>query len=458
MSIELKEFWKEALKIIETGTNLVTYEVWLSSLEPVEIIGNKLIMVSPTSMAVNVVNNNYLDLIKNAINKISNIITEIQIMPASELSGYLKTHVLPKTAEGQKQGETEPVQNIMEPPIFNVKYTFDNFVVGKSNQLAHAAAKAVSENPGKTYNPLFIYGGSGLGKTHIMHAIGNQLLSEKPNLKVGYITSERFVNELVEAIRVGKDQSTKQFRNKYRNLDVLMIDDIQFIANKMSTQEEFFHTFNDLYQLGKQIIISSDRAPKFLSELEERLRSRFQCGLTVDIQPPEIETRLAILKKKAESEKYNVEESVYHLIAEKMDSNIREMEGLLSRITFYASLVGSTKVTYAIATEALKDFLDDKKEVLTIDKIIDVICKYYSVSKEELYGKKKNKEIVEPRQICIYLITEMLSLPLAAIGTAFGGRDHTTVMHARDKITELAKTNNNISTALKDIKDMILKK
>ena len=455
MTVDLKEFWKEALKIIETGTSFVTYEVWISSLEPVDIADNSLIMVSPTTMAVNVIKNNYLDLVRHAVNKVNPNITDVYVMPAGELSEYLKTKVLPA---GEAAAAEHPDGSNLEPPLFNPKYTFDNFVVGKSNQLAHAAAKAVADNPGKSYNPLFIYGGSGLGKTHIMHAIGNQLIKEKPHLKVNYLTSERFVNELVEAIRVGKEQSTKQFRNKYRSLDVLMIDDIQFIANKVSTQEEFFHTFNDLYQLGKQIVISSDRAPKFLSELEERLRSRFQWGLIVDIQPPEIETRLAILKKKAENENYNVEDSVFHLIAERMDSNIREMEGLLSRITFYASLIGSPKVTYDIALEALKDFLDNKKEVLTIDKIIDAACGYYSVAKVDIIGKKKNKEIVEPRQVCIYLITEMLNVPLATIGSAFGGRDHTTVMHARDKIAESIKTNTNIATAVKDIKDMILKK
>lgn len=458
MTDELKLLWKDTLKIIETGTSFVTYEVWLSSLEPVEIAENKLIMVSPTSMAVNVINNNYLDLIKNALSAVNSNITDVAVISASDFSQYLKTRTLPETEIKEKKEETKSEKTEPEEPTFNAKYTFDNFVVGTSNQLAHAAAKAVSENPGKSYNPLFIYGGSGLGKTHIMHAIGNQLKNEKPELKVNYITSERFVNELVEAIRGGKEQSTKQFRARYRSLDVLMIDDIQFIANKMSTQEEFFHTFNDLYHLGKQIIISSDRAPKFLSELEERLRSRFQWGLIVDIQPPEIETRLAILKKKAENERYNVEESVFHLIAERIDSNIREMEGMLSRITFYSSLIGSSKVTYDIAVEALKDFLDDKKEVLTIDKIIDVVCGYYSVTKGDIISKKKNKDIVEPRQVCMYIITELLSVPLAAIGSAFGGRDHTTVMHARDKISELMQTNNNVATAIKDIKAMILKK
>ncbi len=456
MTDDLKEFWKEALKIIETGTSFVTYEVWISSLEPVDISENTLIMVSPTTMAVNVIKNNYLDLIRHAVNKVNSNISDVFIMSASELKEYLKTRVLPG-AEAAAAAAPSSSSQQFEPPLFNPKYTFDNFVVGKSNQLAHAAAKAVADNPGKSYNPLFIYGGSGLGKTHIMHAIGNQILKEKPHLKVNYLTSERFVNELVEAIRVGKEQSTKQFRNKYRSLDVLMVDDIQFMANKVSTQEEFFHTFNDLYQLGKQIVISSDRAPKFLSELEERLRSRFQWGLIVDIQPPELETRLAILKKKAENENYNVDEKVFHLIAERIDSNIREMEGMLSRITFYASLIGASKVTYDIAVEALKDFLDNKKEVLTIDKIIDAACSYYSISKADMVGKKKNKEIVEPRQVCIYIITEMLNVPLAAIGSAFGGRDHTTVMHARDKIAELIKTDTNVATAVKDIKDMILR-
>lgn len=460
MAFDLKQFWKEALKIIEMGTNLVTYEVWISSMEPIDIVGNKLILVSPTAMAVNVINNNYIELIKESVKQVNSSVFEVQILSAAELSEHLKTsnsaaaNAAPESAATKKEEEEEH----LEPAVFNTKYTFDNFVVGKSNQLAHAAARAVADNPGKTYNPLFIYGGSGLGKTHIMHSIGNQLLKEQPQLKVSYITSERFVNELIEAIRIGKEQSTKQFRNKYRNLDVLMVDDIQFIANKVSTQEEFFHTFNDLYQMGKQIIISSDRSPKFLAELEERLRSRFQWGLIVDIQPPEIETRIAILKRKAEYERYNVEEKVYHLIAEQMDSNIREMEGLLSRITFYSSLIGESRVTYEVALDALKDFLDNKKEVLTVDTIIDSACKYFSVNKADILGKKKNKEIVTPRQVCIYIITEMLNIPLAAIGTAMGGRDHTTVMHARDKITELIKTDNNTATAVKDIKDMILKK
>lgn len=460
MSLDLINFWAEALKIIETKTNVVTYEVWLSTLEPVKVINSKLILVSPTTMSAKAVKKNYTELIENSLMEINPNITEIEVIAQAELSEFLKKNpenIIEESKQGSEEKTEKKEANSVDAPVFNPKYTFDNFVVGTSNQMASAAAKAVADNPGKTYNPLFIYGGSGLGKTHIMHAIGNRLLKEKPHLKVGYITSERFVNELIDAIRIGKEQSTKQFRDKYRSLDVLMIDDIQFIANKVSTQEEFFHTFNDLYQSGKQIIISSDRSPKYLAELEDRLRSRFQWGLLVDIQPPEIETRIAILKKKAEFERFNVDDSVYHLIAERMDSNIREMEGLLARITFYASLIGETKVTYAVAAEALKDFLDNRREVLTVDLIVDAVCKYYSVVKADIEGKRKNKEIVEPRQVAIYLITDMMNLPLAAIGSVFGGRDHTTVMHARDKISELIKTDTKTSTAVKDIKDMILK-
>lgn len=454
MALDINLLWQEVLKILEVKTNLVTYSVWFSGLEPVKLLGDKLILTSPTQMSVKVLNDNYIQQITDALSEINPNIKKVEILLQSELGDYLSQ----QPAKGDQPLKAAEQDNNNIVPMFNAKYTFDTFVVGKSNQLAHAAAKAVAENPGKTYNPLFIYGGSGLGKTHIMHSIGNQILSEKPDHKVSYITSERFVNELIDAIRIGKEQSTKQFREKYRSMDVLMIDDIQFIANKISTQEEFFHTFNDLYQAGKQIIISSDRSPKFLAELEERLRSRFQWGLIVDIQPPEIETRIAILKKKSEYEHYHVEDSVYHLIAERMDSNIREMEGLLARITFYASLIGETKVTYEVAVDALKDFLDNKREVLTVDAIIAEVCKYYSITKAEITGKKKTKDIVEPRQVAIYLITEMLNLPLAAIGAAFGGRDHTTIMHARDKITELVKTDNNTATATKDIKNMILRK
>lgn len=458
MSKDLKEFWTQVLKIMETGTNLVSYEVWLQALEPVEVIDGMLVMVSPTDMGLKVVQSNYMKLIADAVSKINPSIREVKLMGTSELTEFLRTHIVPVSEEDPQADRDNSVPE--ETAMFNPKYTFSSFVVGKSNQFVQAAARAVADKPGQAYNPLFIYGGSGLGKTHLMHAIGNQLKVNRPDLRLTYITSERFVNELVDAIKDGSvktGKATKLFRERYRNVDVLMIDDIQFIENKPSTQEEFFHTFNDLHQNGKQIIVSSDRAPKYLADLQERLRSRFQWGLIADIQPPELETRLAILKKKAENERYNVDEKVYDFIAQQSITNIREMEGLLSRITFFTSLTGKNRVTYEDAVEALKDYVESKKESLTVDRIIDVVCDFYSVTKPELCGKKKNKEVVDPRQVCMFVITDMLpSVPLAAIGQIFGGRDHTTVMHARDKISNLVKTGTGFTTVIKDIKDRLI--
>jgi len=385
MSNELKILWGQILSELETITNLASYEVWLKTLEPLEIFDNNLVLVTPTQMAKDILVSKYLPFMKEALFKTNPKVLSLEIITEDESKEYIQSHVIPKREDFEpdlSRGESAP--------MLNEKYTFESFVVGKSNQFVHAAARAVCENPGKVYNPLFIYGGVGLGKTHIMHAIGNFLLESRKELKLLYITSERFVNELVDSIREGsgrgKDSATKFFRKKYRNVDVLMIDDIQFIENKQGTQEEFFHTFNDLYQAGKQIIVSSDRPPKQLNNMQERLISRFQWGLTADIQPPEIETRLAILKKKAEAEKYSVEEKVFTLIAQQIETNIREMEGLLSRVTFFAELKGERPVTYATALEALKDYIDNKKETVTAERIVDAVCEYYDILKEERTG------------------------------------------------------------------------
>lgn len=458
MSGELKNLWGQVLSELETITNLASYEVWLKTLEPLEISSNSLILVTPTQMAKDILVSKYLPPMKEVMFKINPKIANLEIITEDESKEYIKSHKMPNH-ENFSEAERSSEESV---PMLNERYTFDSFVVGKSNQFVHAAARAVCENPGKVYNPLFIYGSSGLGKTHIMHAIGNYLLENRKELKLLYITSERFVNELVDSIREGagrgKDSATKFFRKKYRSVDVLMIDDIQFIENKQGTQEEFFHTFNDLYQAGKQIIVSSDRAPKQLNNMQERLISRFQWGLTADIQPPEIETRLAILKKKAEAEKHSVDEKVFMLIAQQIETNIREMEGLLSRVTFFAELKGECPVTYETAKEALKDYVDNKKETITAERIIETVCEYYDILKEEICGKKKNKEIVVPRQISVYLITNLLSLPLSAIGQLFGGRDHTTIMHARDKIAEMSKADSHIAAVVKDIKDRVLKR
>jgi chromosomal replication initiator protein len=338
--------------------------------------------------------------------------------------------------------------------VFNKKYTFDNFVVGKSNEIAAAVAKAAAENPGKKLNPLFIYGGVGLGKTHLLHAVGNYI-QQNSDLKTRYVTSERFTNELIESIR---DKKNQDFRKRYRGVDVLMIDDIQFIAKTGVSQEELFHTFNDLYAADKQIVLSSDRPPADISPLEERLRSRFASGMIADIQPPDLETSIAILQKKAQQEHYNINHEILQIIAENVTSNIREMEGFLTRVISYAPLTNRSVNDPVVVQEVLRTYSDDKKELVSADTIIEAITNYFQIDKKELVGKKKNKEIVEPRQICIYLISEFLTLPLTAIGQIFGGRDHTTMIHARDKIAESVKTDKRIAAYVKDLKAMILKK
>ena len=342
-----------------------------------------------------------------------------------------------------------------EQPKFIQKYTFNNFVVGKSNQFVHAAMRSVAENPSSKFNPLFIYGGVGLGKTHLLHAVGNYLSVHRPELNVLYATCEKFTNDYSMALRAGNPDVL--FREKYRNVDVLMIDDIQFISKKMSIQEEFFHTFNELYQNNKQIIIASDRSPHEIPVLEDRLRSRFSSGLIQDLQTPDYETRVAILSTKASQEGYLVDDEVIDFIAQKLDLNIREMEGLLSKVVFYSQLNSKTCATMIDAREALKDIDEPEKESLDAEKIIQTVCQFFQISKEDLFGKKKNKEIVEPRQLCMYLISDMIDMPLKAIGTIFGGRDHSTIVHARDKISKQIKTNQHTKTIISDIKSQILK-
>ena len=340
---------------------------------------------------------------------------------------------------------------------FNSKYTFDNFVVGKSNQFVYAAARAVAEHPGEKFNPLFIYGGVGLGKTHLLHAIGNYIHEFNPNLKVMYVTCEQFANDYIESLGSNtKNKAILEFRTKYRNLDVLMVDDIQFISKKTSTQEEFFHTFNELFQNNKQIIISSDRPPKDIETLADRLRSRFTCGLIQDIQSPDLETRIAILRKKCQLEKYIIDDDVIDFIAEKINTNIRELEGMLSKVYFLATLIGKRSATMDEAREAFNGQIEEEKnEGLTPEQIISTVCQYFDITKEDIIGKKKSKDVVEPRMIAIYLISEILEIPLVSIGKIFGGRDHTTIMHSRDKISDQLKTSHKIQSFVSEIKKML---
>lgn len=448
---ELQIMWERVLSKLEMMTTAVSFDLWIRPLEVLEFKDyNTLILVASSTTAKNQLLKNHKIQLQNAINEVFNDNINFEILDQNEKDEYIKTNTPAKNQKVEEEGNKANLN-------FNEKYTFDNFVVGKSNQFVYAAAKSVAENPGQKFNPLFIYGGVGLGKTHLLHAIGNYIKSAYPDKKIMYATCEKFTNDYIESLRANKDMANFEFREKYRNLDVLMIDDIQFISNKTSTQEEFFHTFNDLYQRQKQIIIASDRPPKEIATLEERLRSRFTSGLIQDIQTPDFETRVAILRKKAQQEKYSIDDEVINFIAEKIDTNIREMEGILSKVFFFATLLGKKSATLEEAYEAMKENMDEIKEGLSPDMVIDTVCKYFNISKNDIVGKKKNKEIVEPRMICIYLICELLDLPLVAIGKKFGDRDHTTIMHARDKITEQIKTNNKIKVYITDIKDLLTK-
>ncbi|MCD8019259.1 MAG: chromosomal replication initiator protein DnaA [Clostridiales bacterium] len=331
----------------------------------------------------------------------------------------------------------------------NPRYTFDSFVVGPTNKMAHAVSVAVAESPGSSYNPLFLYGGAGLGKTHLMHSIAHHIINNRKDLKVLYVTSEKFTNELIDSLKHDKN---KEFRDKYRNIDVLLIDDIQFIIGKESTQEEFFHTFNELHEAKKQIVISSDKHPREIATLEERLRSRFEWGITADIQPPDYETKMAILKKRAELEHLEVDSKVLHYIATNITSNIRELEGALNKIYVYAHLE-KKELTLELAEEALKDTIETQQEIAP-EFIMDIVAEHYNITVADILSRKKNKEIAMPRQICMYLIRKYTNSSLQVIGKTMGNRDHTTIIHGYDKINDLIKKDENIRVNV----DMIIKK
>ena len=334
----------------------------------------------------------------------------------------------------------------------NPKYTFETFVVGNNNNLAHAAALAVADNPAKTYNPLFIYGGVGLGKTHLMQAIGNRIISNNRNMNVVYVTSENFTNQLIISI---KDLKNDPFRNKYRNADVLIIDDIQFIAKKERVQEEFFHTFNTLYENGKQIIISSDKQPKDIQFLEERLKSRFEWGLLADISNPDYETRVAILRKKAQDERIIIDNEILADIAAKIDSNIRELEGVFNKIVARASLT-HIPITIELAENVINEFISKKEKVISSDFIQEVVAKYFSIDKKDLAGNKRSNDVARPSQIAMYLCREVANMTFPQIGIDFGNRDHSTVMHAYKKIEKDVKENTNTKLIVDSVKNIIL--
>ena len=447
---DLSSLWQEVLDKLELTVSNVSFVMWFRPLKVVDFVDNKKLVISANSIsAKNQILRNYFDKLSKAVSDIFGENVEIEVLDQNEEIEYIKVN-----GEKTKEKEIEVTKN-----PFNPKYTFDNFVVGKSNQFVYAAARAVAEHPGEKFNPLFIYGGVGLGKTHLLHAIGNYIKEFNPNLNVLYVTCEQFANDYIESLgsmSTTKSKAVLEFRTKYRNLDVLMVDDIQFISKKTSTQEEFFHTFNELYQNNKQIIITSDRPPKDIETLADRLRSRFTCGLIQDIQSPDLETRIAILRKKCQLEKYVIDDDVIDLIAEKINTNIRELEGMLSKVYFLATLSNKHSATMEEALEAFNGQIEeDKNEGLSPDDIIDTVCKYFDITRQDIVGKKKSKDVVEPRMIAIYLINEILEIPLVSIGKIFGGRDHTTIMHSRDKISDELKTSHKIKSFVSEIKKML---
>jgi len=441
-----EEIWEKALKKLESEVSTISYDLWIKSLEPIDFKDNIFYLSTTSETAKQRIMTLHKGDIYVALTQTSDEIKDFVVFDPDEKEAYNKNQEVAIANEQQRF----PGMN-----TFNPKYTFDNFVVGNSNKYVYAACKGVAESPLKI-NPLFIYGGVGLGKTHLLHSIGNYINKNNPEMKVMYCTCEKFTNDYVKSLQSHNFNSKNAFKEKYRNLDVLIIDDIQFLAKAESTQEEFFHTFNELYENGKQIIIASDRPPKEIATLKERLTSRFSMGLIQDIQSPDYETRLAILMKKAQQENYIVDDNVQEYLAENFDTNIREMEGILSKVWFYASLTGKKSASMDDVNEALKDHDFSNKQNLTAERIIDCVCRYFSVKKEDLLGKKKNKEIVEPRQICMYTICNLLDMPLLSIGQLFD-RDHTTVIHARDKITQVISENQRVKVAVEDIRAMATK-
>ncbi|MBQ8881979.1 MAG: chromosomal replication initiator protein DnaA [Clostridia bacterium] len=448
-----KQTWQEVLHKLSSEVSPIAYDTWINPLEAIDVEEDKLILLVPTSTNREMINNMFRPVIVRILSAINPLLTDISMLLPEETAKMGEDLTERITAVKDEEEKSSASTGGM---IINPRYTFDNFVVGECNRFATAAAKAVAEAPGESYNPLFIYGGSGLGKTHIMHAIGNYVRLNNPHLKVLYVSSERFVNELIASIRT-KGDSTSDFRDKYRNVDVLMIDDIQFISKKAGMQVEMFHTFNDLYQAGKQIIFASDRPPKEIPDLEDRLRTRFEWGLIADVSSPDLETRIAILQKKAQILKCAVPFEVFNFMAQRIESNIREMESLLNKVVLMSKLYGKP-VTVELAAEALKDYTKPTEEAIGAEDIIDATLKLYpNVTKEELLGKKRDKEIVEPRMICIYLIDEVLPLPLTAIGEIMGGRDHTTIRHSKTKIAEKIAKDEKIRQKVDDIRNMIYK-
>lgn len=428
MSLDYALIWNKVMAAMREETEPTSFDIWFSMVKFHSRKNDNVYVIVPNTLTKDWIESRYLDGIQDKFRTLTN--RDINLVLT-----------------------TEPfVDNGSSNSSLNTKYTFDSFVVGNSNRFAHAACYAVAESPSKAYNPLFIYGGVGLGKTHLMQAIGHQILRKYPHYTVLYVSSEKFTNDLISSI---KDDNTPGFRNRYRSMDVLLIDDIQFLAGKERTQEEFFHTFNTLHEANKQLVISSDRPPRSIPTLEDRLRSRFEWGLITDIQPPDLETRIAILRKKAQSENLNVPYDILDYIANSIDSNIRELEGALIRLVAYAT-ISNKPLNMNTVMEALKDILPPPSpKKITIESIQKEVSSYYELDLRELISKKRNKHISYPRQIAMYLCRKLTDASYPQIGEQFGGRDHTTVMHAYDKIEKEFISDQEVSQLIDELSKKI---
>ncbi|MGN0351104.1 MAG: chromosomal replication initiator protein DnaA [Roseburia sp.] len=448
---KILEKWNEILQTVKTEHEIsdVSFDTWIKPLEVYGVQGNTLYILVPSEqMTLRYIAKKYSLPLKVTIAEIIGVEYEIEfILP--EQAGSIQTNSSPIN------NKKPTVSANAEKSNLNPNYTFDTFVVGSNNRFAQSASLAVAESPGEAYNPLYIYGGPGLGKTHLMHSIGHFILEQNPDSKVLYVTSEEFTNEVIDSIRNGNASAMTKFRDKYRTIDVLMVDDVQFIIGKESTQEEFFHTFNALHSAGKQIILTSDKPPKDMETLEDRIRSRFEWGLMADIGTPDYETRMAILRKKVETDDMNLSDEILNYIATNIKSNIRELEGALNKLLAYSNLV-KTEITMDIAMKELQNIIiPDKPREITPQLIIEVVSEHFQISLDQMISKNRSSQIARPRQIAMYLCKTMTDTPLDSIGSLLGGRDHSTIIHGVNKVSEEYETNEDTKNLIDTIKKKI---
>ncbi|SFL22939.1 chromosomal replication initiator protein [Lachnospiraceae bacterium KH1T2] len=447
----LIEKWDKIKEVVRTENEIldVPFQTWIVPMKVFSVTNGTLLIQIPEEnpRGVSILENKYKLLFEIAISEVMNKRYEVKFISEADA---MKMQNESESAMPAVSNSSVNSESILKSNL-NPKYTFDTFVVGPNNRLAHSAALAVADEPGKVYNPLFLYGGPGLGKTHLMHSIGHYIIQQNPNMNVRYVTSETFTNEVIESIKIGGTQAMSKFREKYRTVDVLLLDDVQFIIGKESTQNEFFNTFNELHSQNKAIILSSDKPPKDMETLEERLRSRFDWGLTVDINPPDYETRMAILRRYAETIGISIDDEIVQYIASNIKSNIRELEGALNKVVALHKL-DNREITMMTAEEAIKDMITpDSPRKVTPEIIIQEVAKYFNTSADEINSSKRNKEIVVPRQIAMYLCREKTDTALAEIGKVMGNRDHTTVIHGHDKIERDLSTNNKLRNDIDEI-------